>query len=331
MNIFYNDEIPVDAWEEFLEQNSHATPFQSYEFYKLFNSVPGLSAQAIAVCEEHKILSLVVITFQKGPGLKSFFSRRSIIYGGPLIEDAYPDALDLLLKTILTITKNQSIYTETRNLSDYSKHKDIFMKIGFKYIPYLNFHLSTDNPEDLTTKMSNSRMRQIKKAQSSGVSWKEAGSVEEVKVFYNILSGLYKNKIHKPLLPLSFFINFFYSNIGKYLLVWYLNEIIGGIMCPILKERAIYEFYVCGLDDEYKAQYPSVIATWAAIEYASRNKIPVFDFMGAGKPDESYGVRDFKSRFGGELIEFGRFIKICDPFLYKIGESGLNLLSHIGK
>jgi lipid II:glycine glycyltransferase (peptidoglycan interpeptide bridge formation enzyme) len=96
-------------------------------------------------------------------------------------------------------------------------------------------------------------------------------------------------------------------------------------MCPILEGRAIYELYICGLDDEYKEQYPSVMATWAAMEYATQNNIPIFDFMGAGKPDERYGVREFKARFGGELVEYGRFIKINQPVLYKLGKFGLKL------
>ena len=61
------------------------------------------------------------------------------------------------------------------------------------------------------------------------------------------------------------------------------------------------------------------------IEYANKNNIPLFDFMGAGKPDEQYGVRDFKARFGGELVEYGRFLKINNPFLYAIGRFGIKL------
>ena len=96
-------------------------------------------------------------------------------------------------------------------------------------------------------------------------------------------------------------------------------------MCPILEGKTVYEFYICGLDDEYKEQYPSAMATWAAIEYAYQNNIIVLDFMGAGKPDEQYGVREFKARFGGELVEYGRFIKINNHFLYKLGKFGLKL------
>ena len=48
--------------------------------------------------------------------------------------------------------------------------------------------------------------------------------------------------------------------------------------------------------------------------------------MGAGKPNEDYGVREFKSKFGGELVEFGRFERINNHFLYLIGKTGLKIL-----
>jgi lipid II:glycine glycyltransferase (peptidoglycan interpeptide bridge formation enzyme) len=42
--------------------------------------------------------------------------------------------------------------------------------------------------------------------------------------------------------------------------------------------------------------------------------------MGAGKPDEGYGVRDFKAKFGGELVEHGRYLYLCKPMMYKLGK-----------
>jgi len=39
-------------------------------------------------------------------------------------------------------------------------------------------------------------------------------------------------------------------------------------VCPILQRKVIYEWYVCGLDREIKDVYPSILATWAAIDYA---------------------------------------------------------------
>ena len=51
-----------------------------------------------------------------------------------------------------------------------------------------------------------------------------------------------------------------------------------------------------------------------------------FDMMGAGKPDEAYGVRDFKARFGGEQVEYGRFLYIRKSLLYWIGKLGVKFL-----
>ena len=62
------------------------------------------------------------------------------------------------------------------------------------------------------------------------------------------------------------------------------------------------------------------------IEYAKANGLPLFDFMGAGKPDANYGVRDFKKEFGGEVVEHGRFLCVRKPILYAIGKLGVKWL-----
>jgi len=49
--------------------------------------------------------------------------------------------------------------------------------------------------------------------------------------------------------------------------------------------------------------------------------------MGAGKPNEEYGVRDYKSQFGGDLVAFGRYLKVLNPLLYRVGKVGLKILS----
>jgi lipid II:glycine glycyltransferase (peptidoglycan interpeptide bridge formation enzyme) len=91
----------------------------------------------------------------------------------------------------------------------------------------------------------------------------------------------------------------------------------------------IYEWYVCGTDGEIKDVYPSILATWAAMDYANQNNIPRFDFMGAGSPDKDYGVREFKSKFGGEEVEHGRFFKVFNPLLFNVGKTGVKILKSI--
>ena len=129
-----------------------------------------------------------------------------------------------------------------------------------------------------------------------------------------------------PLWSEEFFLQFYRNEVGKYLLVKFNGKVIGGMMCPVFNNKAIYEWYVCGLDEEYRELYPSVMATYAAIEYAKKHTIEMFDFMGAGKPDIPYGVRDFKMEFGGEQVEHGRYLYICKPWLFKMGKIAVKML-----
>jgi lipid II:glycine glycyltransferase (peptidoglycan interpeptide bridge formation enzyme) len=48
--------------------------------------------------------------------------------------------------------------------------------------------------------------------------------------------------------------------------------------------------------------------------------------MGAGEPGVPYGVRDFKAEFGGTMVEYGRFLHVAKPLLYRIGEAGVAFL-----
>jgi serine/alanine adding enzyme len=325
-----DNEIFTEDWNTLLSKSIYSSVFQTPAFYDLFNSVSGLSAKVFAVKDESELKALCVVTLQKEPGLKGYFSRRAIIYGGPvLIENGSTNYLVDLLRLLSSELIEKSIYLEIRNLNNYSGFKNMLNKIGWEYIPYQNFIIDCSDKEKLFQKFGNNRKRQIKKATKLGVEIKEAENINEIDEYYTILKRIYTEKIKKPLLPKQFFSEFFNRNLGKFLLVRYKGEIIGGIVCPILKGKCIYELYICGLDEEFKDQHPSIMATWAAMNYANEKNIPVFDFMGAGKPEEEYGVREFKARFGGKEVEYGRFLKVNKPVLFALGKSLIKIRQRI--
>ena len=82
-------------------------------------------------------------------------------------------------------------------------------------------------------------------------------------------------------------------------------------------------------DGVFKNIHPSSVTKYAGMKYACDNGYAVFDMMGAGKPDEEYGVRDFKAEFGGELVEHGRFLCVTKPLLYRIGVLGVIILKKL--
>ena len=324
----FPDAIPILLWNDILN-NNQASFFQTPQAVSFFNSC-RIETFIVAIENNNKLKALVTGIIQKETGIKSYFTRRAIIFGGPLFSDnVSSEEISLLLTSLIKVLRNKAIYIEIRNLNDFHEYVSIFNKCNFEYIPHLNFHVNCKDENKIKKNISSSKIRQIKKSINQGADIIEAPTESEIKKFYEILRNLYLTKVKTPLFPESFFINFLSQKIGKYFLIRYNNKIIGGIMCPILDHRVIYEWFVCGEDGKYKGVYPSILATWAAIDYANKNGIKRFDFMGAGSPNKDYGVRDFKSKFGGELVEHGRFLYIAKPFLYWLGKNGFKIIKKI--
>lgn len=323
----YSD-IDPQQWQSLVERSPYATWFQTPEAYAFYASLPDeLTPFTVGVDEDGQLMGVVVgYTTRETNPIKQLFTCRSIVIGGPLLDESISDnAVTALLGAVKRVTRS-SIYVETRNFHDYSRWRHVFEQCGFAYQPHLNIQVACNDQHS----MSEQRQRQVKKAIKNGAEICEASSEQEIRDWYQILRQLYRQKVRTPLWSEAFFLQFYRNGVGKYLLVKDNGKVIGGMMCPIFSGKAIYEWYVCGLDEEYKEQYPSVMATYAAIEYAKQNGLPIFDFMGAGVPNQSYGVRDFKMEFGGEVVEYGRYLCIRKPLLYKIGEWGVKILK-LGK
>ncbi len=229
----------------------------------------------------------------------------------------------------------EPIYIETRNFNDYSRWKEAFGKAGFEYHKHLNFHVDCTDKEAMWKRMSENRCRQVRKAHATVECLMNEGISElEVREWYEILKELYRTKVKTPLWPVEFFIEAYRQGVGKFLLVKHEGKVIGGSMVVVMSEGmnelrnegCVYEWFECGMNAQYKDQYPSVCATYAGMRYAAEHGFARYDMMGAGEPGVLYGVRDFKAEFGGEMVEHGRFLNVCKPGLYKIGKLGVKLL-----
>ena len=298
--------------------------------------------------------------------LKQFFTRRAIIIGGPLLaEDISEETLSALLNTVKSMpilnpslkgrTSNTMklspfplgegrgeaynspsfrkglgvglpIYIETRNFHDYSKWRTVFEQCGFAYQPHLNFHVDTTSVEVVDKNLGKSRKRDIRTTIRDGVRPVLNPTIEQVREYYAILKDLYTTKVKTPLFLWNFFEQLYHTAHGRFILTEYQGKIIGGTVCVVLPNRAVYEWFVCGVDGVYEHIFPSSYATYLGIRYAAENGCQIFDMMGAGKPEEAYGVRDFKARFGGEQVEHGRYLCVRKLLLYTIGKLGVKLL-----
>ena len=323
------EQIDLESWKGLVKSSAVATWFQTYEAYGFYETMPSVMkpyVYAMEVGDTLKAVVVVYITQEKNP-IKQFLTRRAIIVGGPLFDNNLSaEDVTWFMSKVKKELSGKSIYVETRNFNDYSKWKEGFIKAGFNYVPHLNFHVNTSTKEIIEGNISKSRKRDIRVSFRDGAVIINEPSIEQVRAYYAILADLYQTKVKLPLFPLDFFEKLYELKSSRFLLVELNGEIIGGTVCVCLENNTLFEWFVCGKDGAYKNIFPSEVATYAGLQCATDDGCSKFDMMGAGSPNVKYGVRDFKAKFGGELVEHGRYLCVCNSLLYKIGKLGVQIL-----
>lgn len=323
------------ALQLLLEQNPTANYFQSADFFRFIETVNGYKPfLLLAPSADGQLMgSLMGVIQSDGGGLKSWFSRRLIVWAGPIVP-ANPvfdkkEVVRRLLQALKKHAQGNAIFIEFRNFFDCSDLHPFFEAEGFRFRPHLNYLVKTDDEAAVRGRMSSNRRRQIKTSLAAGAVITEPESEEDVLELYRILETLYKEKVKKPLPGPDLFVNMWKSPMAKVFLVKFEGKVIGGSIGPVYGNKILYQWYVCGENGVIPGVHPSVLASWAPIEYGVKHGFDHFDFMGAGRPEEDYGVREFKARFGGEEVCYGRYEMVLNRHLYQVGKLGLKVYQTI--
>jgi Acetyltransferase (GNAT) domain len=320
---------------QFVENHPDGNIFQHPDMCLFIGKIKGFQSIYVIVKEnEELVASLLLQQIRPTSGIKKQFTQRLISFGSPIIHQNLNNRDEVFGKILIGLEKflgKNPLYIQFRLFKRDEKLTPALIQLAYMPQKRYNVLIPIDTIEGCFSRLSISKQRQVRKSLDSGAKLIQPESLAQVHAFYQILKSLFKNKIKKPLHDVEFFENFYKESqnrrLGKMFLVEYKSEIIGGILCPISKGKCIYEWYICGLDQEYnkKGIYPSVLATWGAIEFAAENGIPNFDLMGAGKPGIAYGVRDFKLKFGGEKVVQYRYNKIINKTKYGLAELAYNI------
>ena len=320
--------------ESFLLQEKSSLVFQTFQIYKVFREIINYNPIFIVIEDnESKIQGILLAVIQKEhSGILGIFSSRSIIIGGPIVLNNNIEVLDQLLKKYNEKVKHKAIYSQFRNLREFSsEEKVVFEKHGYKYEPHLDIVHNLIKPiEEQWMALHKGRRKNIRRAERMGLIFRKMQNESEFEKAYQLVKGTYK-RVKLPLPDKSLFFESYRvlieNGIFKVFVAVYDNEIIATRMV-LCYNNSIYDWYA-GADNQHLDKYPNDFLLWKIIEWGSKNKFKYFDFGGAGKPGIPYGVRDYKLKFGGKLVEYGRFEKIHNKFLFQIGKIGLELYKRI--
>ncbi len=333
MTFTISQTLPSDEWRHFVAQTPHGNIFHTPEMFQVFERTKGhtptLWAARDAAGNVQALLLPVQITLKSG--LMRRLTSRAVAYGSVLCAPGPPgqQALAALLPAYKQAVKGQVLFTELRNLSDLSDLQPVLQANGFDYEDHLNFLIDLDRPLKEVMQSIGSRTRKnIRRGlRRAEVTIEEIEQPAQLAEWYRLLTKTYK-QAGVPLADASLFkaaFDLLYPRgMVKFLLAQVGDDCAAGSVELVFKD-VIYGWYG-GLDREYGRYMPNEMLIWHIFEWGVENDCRMYDFGGAGKPDEDYGVRDFKAKFGGELVCYGRNVCVHAPTLMRLSTWGYRLL-----
>jgi hypothetical protein len=311
-------------WEDYVLSHPQGNIFQTPQLFFACRLARHYHPVVVASFSGDEMNGLLLAVLQQEyDGLLGKMSARSIIWGGPLSDS------DAITREILTRYDEEvggrAVYSQVRNFSAPGPGtKDVFARAGYDYEPHLN--ILVDLPADADTfwkGIKRNRKDGINKAKRQGFVFEEAGGLDYLQPFYRLLEESYRS-IRLPYPDKSFFAALYAEAPGT--AKWFVlkkNDVPVVVLSALVYKGTIYAFYIGTTRDEAILNLrPVDLFYYEVMCWGIRNDCTRFDWMGAGRPDQEYGVRKFKLQYGGEMLELGRFEKVHRPLVLKFAKIG---------
>ena len=322
-------------WKNFVDEHPDGNIYHTPEMFDVFSRTKGHHPVLWAVTRENgKILALmpvVNITLFNGP-LRPL-TTRAVAYGSVLCvpNDQGRAALGLLLEAYKKDAGAAALFTEFRNLSDMGTLKPMLNDCGFVYEEHLNFLVDLTLPQETIWRNISRRKRErINSSRGKGTIIEEVTGHEKLEIAYRFLQDVY-TRVQVPLADPSLFTAAFDvlapRGMCQVTLARAGEQYAATIFLLSYHGRVIY-WYV-GADRAFSTYSPSELLVWHALQWGKENGYQIFDFGGGGKPDQEYGPREFKSRFGGVEVNYGRHLCVHAPMRLKFSEVGYQLYRRV--
>jgi len=322
--------IDVNAWRQFVSAHPDGNIFQTPDMYYVYENTKNYKPVFVSVIVDGTIKGVLLAVIQKeNYGPLSAVTARAIVFGGPLIDNNDPIVLDSILSEFTRIVKTKAVYSQFRNFKKNNEvSKTIFRKYGYVFQDHLNIIVDLNIPVDILWKnVKRNRKDGINKGKKQGFVFNVYDKIPDIDSLYSLLQDELFKRIKLPYPDVSFFMNLnnLLNNNLKCFTLDYNNKP-HIILCAFFYNKTMYA-YIIGIsqNQDFLRLRPVDLFYWEVIKWAAQNGFEHYDWMGAGKPDKDYGVRDFKIQYGGNMDNIGRYERINRPLFYKFGILGLKL------
>lgn len=324
-----SDNISDKEWDDFVYSHPQGNIFQTRVLSRVYSETKKYSPINVVVVDpiSHKIEGVMSgVIIREMDGILGSFSTHSVVQGGPLVVPSSNN--DVVLKLVNkydTLARTSALYNEIRNM--YSIQTQLTPLKNYSFVDHLNFIINLNQSKDeLWCQIHKSRRKNINRADKAGLIIEEMVNQNLIPIFYELLKATYCD-VKVPLVDISLFESAFQHlvpiNLAKFFLVRHKSEYIGARAVLLYKDM-IYDWYA-GADPDALSLYPNEYLVWHILKWGQMNRYSAFDFGGAGHPNKPYGPREFKRRFGGNLVNYGRNISTYSKGKTWLAEQGFSV------
>jgi serine/alanine adding enzyme len=313
-----DEHVDRESWSAFVAGHPDGNVFQTPEMHDVFARTRGHRPRVLAVRDGAEILALFTPVDVSLSRLPRLFSTRSIAYGGLLAvrDERGPEAAAMLLERNESLTPGPSLFTEVRNVADPSVVDARLRGAGYEFAEHLNYLVDLRRSPDEVLAGMDARVRStVRQALRKGeVEVTMASDGPTRTAAYGLLAGVYR-RVGVPLADRSLFEAAFDVLGPRGMVRLWLARVEGrpaACIVALLDGRRVFYWYA-GSDRSLARSKANELVTWSVLEWGAANGYETFDWGGAGSPDEPYGVRDFKRKFGGDEVNFGRYTRVHAP------------------
>jgi len=336
MGLIIADKLGEAVWRDFVDQHPQGNIFQTPEMFQVFSRTKGYRPELwVALGEKSSVQALFMpVQVTLNDGLLRRLTTRSIAYGSILCAPDVDgkEALAALLHSYKKKGGREGLFTELRHLSDLTAYQSVFTQCGFEYQEQLDYLIDLDCSIEVIFNRIGARTRKhIRREMKRGqIVVEEIQHSSQIKNFYQMIKKSYL-EAHVPIADISLFEAAFDvlhpRNMVKFFLVRMGDSVIASSVELVYKD-VIYGWYG-GVDRAYSNFTPSELLTWHILKWGAENGYHTYDFGGAVTPNLKFGVRYFNSKFGGQLVCYGRNTCVHAPVLLRASTLGYSVLRHV--
>ncbi len=318
------DERTLAELTVFAASHDCPSPFHSGEMFRAYSKTKGCKPMAFVAKDDmdRVIGTIVATTFMDAGIVVGKMVNHVSCRGGPMLVPAKTGiaAGESLLQRLLDAARGKSLYTRVYPMFEDPGQSSALTASRFEREDWLNYIIDlTIGEKAIWEKMSKHRRKGIRRAENIGLEMTDASSRGDVDALYGLLA-LSHEEAKIPLQDKSLF-----EAIHRFLVPSGMARMVlacrGGK--PIAARVAltfsgvIYDWYA-GSAPEAEDANANEFLVWRLMAWGCESGHHLFDFGGAGLPEEEYGPREFKRRFGGRLVNLGRYTIVHKPKMLKL-------------